>query len=60
MQTRHGKTSPHVEKKQQADDDAAFGRVPAFLLKTYDLVGDEANSEVVSWEDDGQRWVCYC
>ena len=54
MQTRHGKVAQPAAKKQY-EDDAALGRVPAFLLKTYDLVGDDCNSEVVSWEVDGQR-----
>lgn len=56
MQTRHGRVTVPAEKKHY-DDDGGFGRVPAFLLKTYELVGDGVNSDVVSWEDDGQRWV---
>ena len=58
MQTRHGRIASPVERRQPAlDDDSPYGRVPAFLAKTYELVGDRDNSDLVSWEDNGQRWV---
>lgn len=58
MQTRHGKVAQSQSRKE-IEDEAAFGRVPAFLLKTYDLVGDECNADIVSWEEDGQRCVLW-
>ena len=56
MQTRNGQIRPPVERRQTHDDDSGFGRVPAFLAKTFDLVGDSDNSDIVSWEDNGQRY----
>lgn len=58
MQTRHGKVAQSQSRKE-IEDEAAFGRVPAFLLKTYDLVGDECNADIVSWEEDGQSFVIW-
>ena len=61
---KNGAARSGVQMDTAADDEQPVSsgvtpvglQLPPFLVKTYDMVDDEATTDLVSWSDEGKRY----
>lgn len=52
-------TPASTSDREQSTKESGHGQPPPFLTKTYDLIDNAENSDVVSWSGDGHSFVVW-
>ncbi len=60
MSTRRGGAyapGKYAEPDDPTPSSSTHGQIPPFLTKTYDIVDDPVNANIISWSADGQSFI---